>query len=116
MHGVYKGTPHIEQEILKEIRARLDIPLVLHGTSGVPDDQVAEAIRSGICKVNYATKRRQVFTKGCMEYMAENPGNFDPKKPAKVGMANITKIVASDRKSTRLNSSHEIPSRMPSSA
>ena len=92
-HGVYKGTPHIEQEILKEIRSKLDIPLVLHGTSGVPDDQVAEAIQNGICKVNYATELRQVFTKGFMEYMAENPGCFDPKKPAKVGMANITKIV-----------------------
>ena len=92
-HGVYKGTPHIEQEILKAIRSKLDIPLVLHGTSGVPDDQVAEAIQNGICKVNYATELRQVFTKGFMEYMAENPGCFDPKKPAKVGMANITKIV-----------------------
>ncbi len=36
---VYHGTPHIEQGVLKAIRQRLDIPLVLHGTSGVPDDQ-----------------------------------------------------------------------------
>ena len=94
-HGVYKGTPHIEQGVLKEIRYRLEIPLVLHGTSGVPDDQVAEAIRNGICKVNYATELRQAFTKGFMGYMADNPGCFDPKKPSKPGMQEIYDVVAS---------------------
>ncbi|MCI7218822.1 class II fructose-bisphosphate aldolase [Parafannyhessea umbonata] len=94
-HGVYKGTPHIEQGVLKEIRSRLEIPLVLHGTSGVPDDQVAEAIRNGICKVNYATELRQAFTKGFMGYMADNPGCFDPKKPSKPGMQEIYDVVAS---------------------
>lgn len=94
-HGVYKGTPHIEQGVLKEIRSRLEIPLVLHGTSGVPDDQVAEAIRNGICKVNYATELRQAFTKGFMGYMADNPGCFDPKKPSKPGMQETYDVVAS---------------------
>ena len=94
-HGVYKGTPHIEQGVLKEIRSRLEIPLVLHGTSGVPDDQVAEAIRNGICKVNYATELRQAFTKGFMGYMAANPDCFDPKKPNKPGMQEIYDVVAS---------------------
>ena len=94
-HGVYKGAPHIEQGVLKEIRSRLEIPLVLHGTSGVPDDQVAEAIRNGICKVNYATELRQAFTKGFMGYMAANPDCFDPKKPNKPGMQEIYDVVAS---------------------
>ena len=92
-HGVYTETPHIEQDVVKAIRAAVDVPLVLHGTSGVPDDQVAEAVKNGICKVNYATELRQAYTKGFMGYMAENPGCFDPKKPAKLGMAEITNIV-----------------------
>ena len=92
-HGVYTETPHIEQEVVKAIRAAVDVPLVLHGTSGVPDEQVAEAVKNGICKVNYATELRQAFTKGFMAYMAENPGTFDPKKPGQAGMAEITKIV-----------------------
>ena len=92
-HGVYKGTPHIEQEILREIHSKLSIPLVLHGTSGVPDVQVAEAIRNGVCKVNYATELRQVFTKGFMDYMVEHPDTFDPKKPSRAGMTNIQAIV-----------------------
>ena len=94
-HGVYHGTPHIEQEVLKAIRERVDVPLVLHGTSGVPDDQVKEAIANGVCKVNYATELRQEYMKGFMADMAANPEVFDPKKPAKAGMANITSIVAS---------------------
>ncbi|WP_417046713.1 class II fructose-bisphosphate aldolase [Enorma massiliensis] len=92
-HGVYTETPHIEQEVVKAIRAAVDVPLVLHGTSGVPDEQVAEAVKNGICKVNYATELRQAYTKGYMAFMAENPGVFDPKKPAKQGMAEITNIV-----------------------
>ena len=92
-HGVYTETPHIEQEVVKAIRAAVDVPLVLHGTSGVPDEQVAEAVKNGICKVNYATELRQAYTKGYMAFMAENPNVFDPKKPAKQGMAEITKIV-----------------------
>lgn len=95
VHGIYKGTPHIEQGILSSIRERLDVPLVLHGTSGVPDDQVAEAIRNGICKVNYATELRQAYTRGFMGYMEENPGCFDPKKPAAPGMDQIFAVVAS---------------------
>ena len=92
-HGVYTETPHIEQGVVRAIRAAVDVPLVLHGTSGVPDEQVAEAVKTGICKVNYATELRQAYTRGYMGYMAENPDAFDPKKPAKEGMAEITKIV-----------------------
>ena len=78
---------------VKAIRDAVDVPLVLHGTSGVPDEQVAEAVKNGICKVNYATELRQAYTKGFMAYMAENPACFDPKKPAKEGMREITELV-----------------------
>lgn len=94
-HGIYKGTPHIEQGILKAIHSRLSIPLVLHGTSGVPDDQVAEAIANGICKVNYATELRQAFMHGFMGHMGKDPVCFDPKKPAASGMDEIQAVVES---------------------
>ena len=79
-HGVYKGEPKLDLERLSEVRARVDIPLVLHGTSGVPTDQVQECIRRGICKVNYATDLRIAFTAGVKQGMGENPDAFDPKK------------------------------------
>lgn len=95
VHGVYKGEPHIEQSILKEIAAHTSLPLVLHGTSGVPNDQVREAIANGICKVNYATELRQVFTAGMMKYMGAHPENFDPKKSLTPAMEAVYALVCS---------------------
>lgn len=79
-HGVYKGTPKLDVERLSEIREVVSIPLVLHGTSGVPDDAVKECIKRGICKVNYATDLRIAFSKGVTEVLRENPDTIDPKK------------------------------------
>lgn len=79
-HGFYKGEPKLDIKRLKEIRATVDIPLVLHGTSGVPDEVVKECIRNGICKVNYATDLRNAFTKAVRLSMEKNPGDIDPKK------------------------------------
>lgn len=79
-HGVYKGTPKLDVERLSEIREAVTVPLVLHGTSGVPDEAVQECIRRGICKVNYATDLRIAFSKGVTEVLRENPDTIDPKK------------------------------------
>ena len=79
-HGVYKGVPKLDLERLGEIRKVVSIPLVLHGTSGVPDDTVRECIRRGICKVNYATDLRIAFSKGVNAVLSEHPDVFDPKK------------------------------------
>ena len=54
-HGVYKGKPHLDMGLLKEIRKRVDIPLVLHGGSGLSEEQFKSAIQAGISKVNIAT-------------------------------------------------------------
>ena len=72
-HGVYKGEPKLDLDRLSEIRKVVDIPLVLHGTSGVPDATVTECVNRGICKVNYATDLRIAFSNGGKEYLAENP-------------------------------------------
>ena len=55
-HGVYKGIPKLDVERLSEIREVVSIPLVLHGTSGVPDEAVKDCISRGICKVNFILK------------------------------------------------------------
>ncbi len=56
VHGMYKGTPNIRVDILKQIRAATDVPLVLHGGSGTPEDTLRECIQSGICKINVNTE------------------------------------------------------------
>lgn len=92
-HGVYKGTPKVDVERLSEIKKEVSVPLVLHGTSGVPDDVVKECIRRGICKVNYATDLRIAFSKGVKEVLKENPDTIDPKKYSAVGREEVKKYV-----------------------
>src|SRR5690606_39965643 len=70
----------------------VDVPLVLHGASGVPDEAIKRAISLGICKVNIDTNLRQAFVAAIVRVLSEKPGEIDPRKL--------------DRKSTRLNSSH----------
>lgn len=79
-HGVYKGVPRLDVDRLSEIREVVSLPLVLHGTSGIPDEAVKECISRGICKVNYATDLRIAFSKGVNEVLMENPDTIDPKK------------------------------------
>lgn len=92
-HGVYKGVPQINFDVLGKIRELVDIPLVLHGTSGVPDDQVIRCVSMGMCKVNYATDLRIAYTYGVKKYIKENPGVFDPKKYGAYGMEEVTRYV-----------------------
>ena len=92
-HGVYKGVPKVNVEVLSAIRNVVDIPLVLHGTSGVPDEQVKDCVSRGICKVNYATDLRIAYTNGVRDFLKENPEAFDPKKYGVVGMERVKKYV-----------------------
>lgn len=92
-HGIYKGEPMIQFDVLSQIRDAVDVPLVLHGTSGVPDEAVKECINRGICKVNYATDLRIAFTKGVNRVLAECPDTIDPKKYNAAGREEVKKYV-----------------------
>ena len=92
-HGVYKGVPRVNVEVLSAIRKVVSIPLVLHGTSGVPDEQVRDCVSRGICKVNYATDLRIAFMNGVKAHMASHPEDFDPKKYGIPGMEEVKKYV-----------------------
>ncbi len=97
-HGVYKGIPKLDVNRLSEIRKVVSIPLVLHGTSGVPDDAVKECISRGICKVNYATDLRIAFSKGVNEVLKKNPDTIDPKKYNAQGREEVKEYVMSKMK------------------
>ena len=92
-HGMYKGEPKLDLERLSEIRKVVSVPLVLHGGSGIPDWKVQEAIKRGICKVNYATELRIAYTHGVNTYLKENPDTIDPKKYNKAGIDEVKKFV-----------------------
>ena len=94
-HGVYKGEPKLDMDRLSEIRKVVDIPLVLHGASGLSEEAVKESIKRGICKVNFATELRIAFMDGVKKVIADNPEVFDPKKAGKVGREMVKEVVAS---------------------
>ncbi len=88
-HGVYKGIPKIEYDIIKEIRSKVDAPLVLHGSSGVPEESIKKAVPLGITKINIDTDLRVAFSDGVKDFLNEKPDEIDPRKilgPAKAAM------------------------------
>lgn len=93
-HGLYKGEPKLDFDRLEQIRAKVSVPLVLHGASDVPDELVKKAISLGICKVNVATDLKIPFSDAIKKYFAENPKANDPRKyltPAKEAMRQVTR-------------------------
>ncbi|HDQ73524.1 MAG TPA: class II fructose-1,6-bisphosphate aldolase [Chloroflexi bacterium] len=79
-HGFYKGEPKLDFDRLQAIRDQVDVPLVLHGASGIPDHQIRTAIELGICKINIDTEIRHAFAETVRRFQAENPEQIDPRK------------------------------------
>ena len=92
-HGLYKGEPKLDFERLKEIRSKVEVPLVLHGASDVSDELVMKAISLGICKVNVATDLKIPFSGALKEYFNEHPEANDPRKYMTPGKEAMKKIV-----------------------
>lgn len=85
-HGQYKGEPKLDFDRLKKIKALVSVPIVLHGSSGVPDEAVREAISLGVRKVNIDTNIREAFVYAIREEISRLPDEIDPRKllgPAK---------------------------------
>ena len=91
-HGLYKSEPKLDFDRLEKIRDVVDVPLVLHGASGVPFEAVQNAIDKGICKVNIATELKIPFSTSIKEYFNEHPEASDPRQylvPAKKAMYDV---------------------------
>jgi len=92
-HGFYAGTPMLDKARVSEIRSLVDIPLVLHGASGLSDEDVRECVERGMCKVNFATELRAAYTDAIKKLLAEQPETFDPKELSITGMRAVTELV-----------------------
>jgi fructose-bisphosphate aldolase, class II len=75
-HGVYKGEPKLDLARLAEIRARVEVPLVLHGGSGIPDDDFRRAIAAGINKVNIFTALGLAGMDAMRQHLASPTANY----------------------------------------
>ena len=92
-HGVYHTAPKLDLARIPLIQAQADLPLVLHGASGLPDTVVREAVAKGMAKVNFATELRQTFTEAVRRALAQEPQGFDPKKYLDQGRKSVQKLV-----------------------
>lgn len=98
-HGLYTATPKLDFERLAEIRKCVDIPLVLHGASGLSTQDIHQAIALGICKVNVATELKIAFSNALKTYLASHPDASDPRHymlPAKDAMKEVVRKVIAD--------------------
>ena len=92
-HGFYKGTPVLDKERIAQIKEATEAPLVMHGASGLSEEDVRECAARGIAKVNFATELRVAYTDAMRKLLSENPDIYDPKKPGKAGMDAVKEIV-----------------------
>ncbi|NMB08014.1 MAG: ketose-bisphosphate aldolase, partial [Tissierellia bacterium] len=85
-HGVYEFEPELDFNRLAKMDEIIDIPLVLHGASGVSEKDIQKAVSLGICKINISTELKIPFSREIKKYFDENPMASDPRKyftPAK---------------------------------
>lgn len=96
VHGPYIGEPKLGFDEMKEISEATDMPLVLHGGSGIPVEQIQKAISLGTSKINVNTECQQAFTAATKEFFvtADIEKTYDPRKVLAAGTAAITATVA----------------------
>jgi fructose-bisphosphate aldolase, class II len=80
VHGPYKGEPKLGFKEMEEIRDLTGVPLVLHGGTGIPTEQIQRAISLGTSKINVNTENQMAFTKVVRELLAKDEKVYDPRK------------------------------------
>ncbi|SHE28881.1 fructose-bisphosphate aldolase [Thermoanaerobacter uzonensis DSM 18761] len=93
-HGPYKGEPKLDFDRLKKIKEMLNIPLVLHGASGVPEEAIKKAVSLGINKINIDTDIRQAFARRLRDLLEKDSEVYDPRKilgPCRDAMKEVIK-------------------------
>lgn len=93
VHGPYHGEPKLGFDEMKEISELVKIPLVLHGGSGIPDDQIQRAIACGTSKININTDCQIAWAKIVREVLNENAEVYDPRKIIGPGQIGIREVV-----------------------
>lgn len=93
VHGEYKGEPKFAFDLMQEISEGTDIPLALHGGSGIPDHQIVKAIHYGHAKINVNTECNQAWAHTVREILANDQQLYSPPQILGPGMDAITQVV-----------------------
>jgi fructose-bisphosphate aldolase class II len=89
-HAMLTRDAVLDNELIGRIRAAVSVPLVLHGSSGVPDAAIAAAVSAGMTKINVATQLNKAFTAAVRGSLAADPDLVDPRRYGSAGRDAIT--------------------------
>ncbi len=93
-HGIVEGkTKKLDTTILNEIKKQVDIPFVLHGGSGIDDEEIKKAINAGVVKINFNTELRLAWSQGLHEYQANNPKDIIPTNELAAADEKVRRVV-----------------------
>lgn len=92
-HGFYKSAPELQIGLLGQIREATQVPLVLHGSSGIPDEMLKAAIGAGISKVNLATESKNIFMKMLKKELLQTD-EIDLRKVFPVAIEAVENLIA----------------------
>lgn len=93
VHGHYKGKPQLGFREMQDISSRISVPLVLHGGSGIPLEDLQKAIHFGHAKINVNTECMQAFTDAIRDYTCTNPDVYEYRLITENAMKEIKQIV-----------------------
>lgn len=84
-HAMTAQTAALDHNLIRAIAGQVSVPLVLHGSSGVPDDELVRAVASGMWKINIGTALNVAFTGAVRDYLDAHPDRVDPRPPLAAG-------------------------------
>jgi fructose-bisphosphate aldolase class II len=93
-HAMATRDAVLDLDLIARLHGAVGVPLVLHGSSGVPDQDLAAAVRAGMTKINIATQLNKVFTVAVRLVLSADPATVDPRKYAAAGRDAIASEVA----------------------
>lgn len=94
VHGLYKGEPKLDFVRMKTINEEVNVPLVLHGGSGIDDKLIKESIANGVSKINVNTELQIAWSKAVREYVSNNTDIYDPRKIIRSGEESFKCVIS----------------------
>ena len=93
VHGIYKGELNIDFDLIERLNNTLEIPLVMHGGSGLEKEVLVKAIKKGISKININSDLQDVWHKAVVDYIEKNPSVYDPRKVIMSGRNDMEMLI-----------------------
>ncbi len=97
-HGIYKGEPNLSYDLINKLNESMNVPLVLHGGSGISPEKIIKAVNSGISKINVNTELQLSWYNEIRKYINDNPNVYDPRKVISSGVCEIKRIIKEKNK------------------